>query len=208
MLLTKTSNSLWFVVFLSYGLFSYHAEALMTHMPSVFLLQATAPDKERQVFRRGRHQNVSTEPCTTQPFCSLHVPHSSSVLCLALQTPSLSPTMPTMSTSTPESEDFSGCSSETVCSPALPLRVWVKVVSAEGDEGFMRIQNAAVWNSSEPFCGPCFPNRNWECSMSGLAMNSFSWITSFFPVKRSQRKASAHWFHISWVQSCWVFQVV
>ncbi|TTE36937.1 Serine/threonine-protein kinase DCLK1 [Bagarius yarrelli] len=76
-------------------------------------ITATTFDKERQVLRRGCHQNVSVELCTTQPFCSLPLPLSFSVICFAVQTDLFSPINTlTMSTSMTESEDFSGHASE------------------------------------------------------------------------------------------------
>ncbi|GAA6094809.1 serine/threonine-protein kinase DCLK1b isoform X1 [Tachysurus ichikawai] len=67
----------------------------------------TALDKERQIFRRRRHQDVKST--TTHP-------SHSSFLSKPLAGPSLSP-----AEFTSESEDFSPSSAETVRSPTSPF---------------------------------------------------------------------------------------
>ncbi|XP_039532526.1 serine/threonine-protein kinase DCLK1a isoform X4 [Pimephales promelas] len=98
--------------------------------PGVSVMTTTALDKERQILRRGRHPNVSAAPWTTQPTCSLHVPAFTPRLCPGLHldptSPSPSPsaaatTNTTTSSTTPESEDFSACSTETVRSLFSPF---------------------------------------------------------------------------------------
>lgn len=97
-----------------------------------FLHQTTALDKERQILRRGRHPNVSAAPWTTQPTCSLHIPAFTPRLCPGLHldptsqppllpSPCPSPTTITTTTTSPESEDFSACSTETVRSLFSPF---------------------------------------------------------------------------------------
>ncbi|XP_051973972.1 serine/threonine-protein kinase DCLK1-like isoform X1 [Xyrauchen texanus] len=95
--------------------------------PGVSVMTTTALDKERQVFRRGRHQNVSAAPWITQPTCSLHIPAFTSHLCPDLPqpptgfpTPALTPD-PCPSTTTTEPEDLSTCSAETVRSLYSPF---------------------------------------------------------------------------------------
>ncbi|KAK9968441.1 hypothetical protein ABG768_002768 [Culter alburnus] len=105
--------------------------------PGVSVMTTTALDKERQIFRRGRHQNVSAAPWTTQPTCSLHIPAFTPRLCpglyldptsqppTGLPAPALlsspCPSTTTTATTTPESEDFSACSTETVRSLFSPF---------------------------------------------------------------------------------------
>ncbi|XP_067255306.1 serine/threonine-protein kinase DCLK1a isoform X6 [Chanodichthys erythropterus] len=72
--------------------------------PGVSVMTTTALDKERQIFRRGRHQNPPT---------GLPAPALISSPC-----PS---TTSTATTTTPESEDFSACSTETVRSLFSPF---------------------------------------------------------------------------------------
>lgn len=97
----------------------------LTFLQSFF--QTTALDKERQILRRGRHQNVSAAPQTTQPTCSLHIPAFTPRLYLDLPQPPAGLQAPTpnsrLSTTntTPESEDFSACSTETVRSLLSPF---------------------------------------------------------------------------------------
>ncbi|KAK3561051.1 hypothetical protein QTP86_026389 [Hemibagrus guttatus] len=75
--------------------------------PGVSVITTTALDKERQIFRRRRHQDVKST--TTR------APHSS-FLSKPLAGPSLSP-----AEFTSESEDFSPSSAETVRSPTSPF---------------------------------------------------------------------------------------
>nr|XP_055064055.1 serine/threonine-protein kinase DCLK1a isoform X4 [Misgurnus anguillicaudatus] len=95
--------------------------------PGVSVMTTTALDKERQIFRRGRHQNVSAAPRTTQPTCSLHIPAFTPRLYLDPSQPPVglpAPTLnscPSTTTATPESEDFSACSTETVRSLLSPF---------------------------------------------------------------------------------------
>ncbi|XP_051539369.1 serine/threonine-protein kinase DCLK1a isoform X2 [Myxocyprinus asiaticus] len=95
--------------------------------PGMSVMTTTALDKERQVLRRGRHQNVSAAPWTTQPTCSLHIPAFTPHLCpdlppTGLPTPALTPDpCPSTTTTTPESEDFSAYSTETVRSLYSPF---------------------------------------------------------------------------------------
>ncbi|XP_059400452.1 serine/threonine-protein kinase DCLK1-like isoform X5 [Carassius carassius] len=93
------------------------------------VMTTTALDKERQILRRGCHQNVSAAPWTTKPTCSLHIsaftpglhldPLSQPTSGLPAQGPSPCPS--TTTNTTPESEDFSACSSETVHSLFSPF---------------------------------------------------------------------------------------
>uniref|UniRef100_A0A8C1KY32 Serine/threonine-protein kinase DCLK2 n=1 Tax=Cyprinus carpio TaxID=7962 RepID=A0A8C1KY32_CYPCA len=106
--------------------------------PGMSVMTTTALDKERQILRRGCHQNVSAAPWITQPTCSLHIPAFTPSLCPGLHLdplsqpprglpalapiPSLCPsTTTTTNTTTPESEDFSACSTETVHSLFSPF---------------------------------------------------------------------------------------
>ncbi|RXN04320.1 serine threonine- kinase DCLK1 isoform X1 [Labeo rohita] len=106
--------------------------------PGVSVMTTTALDKERQILRRGCHQNVSAAPWTTQPTCSLHIPAFTPSLCPGLHldplsqppsglpAPALIPgpnpsTTTATATTTPESEDFSACSTETVRSLFSPF---------------------------------------------------------------------------------------
>ncbi|XP_051972318.1 serine/threonine-protein kinase DCLK1-like isoform X5 [Xyrauchen texanus] len=95
--------------------------------PGMSVMTTTTLDKERQVLRRGCHQNVSAAPWTTQPTCSLHIPAFTPHLCpdlppTGLPTPALTPDpCPSTTTTTPESEDFSACSTETVRSLYSPF---------------------------------------------------------------------------------------
>uniref|UniRef100_A0A673MFK5 Serine/threonine-protein kinase DCLK2 n=1 Tax=Sinocyclocheilus rhinocerous TaxID=307959 RepID=A0A673MFK5_9TELE len=104
--------------------------------PGVSVMTTTALDKERQILRRGCHQNVSAAPWTNQPTCSLHIPAFTPSLCPGLHldplsqppsglpAPALIPSpcpSTTTTTTTPESEDFSACSTETVRSLFSPF---------------------------------------------------------------------------------------
>ncbi|XP_052423426.1 serine/threonine-protein kinase DCLK1 isoform X1 [Carassius gibelio] len=99
-----------------------------SNTPGVSVMTTTALDKERQILRRGCHQNVSAAAWTTQPTCSLHIPAFTPSLHLdplsqppsGLPAPALIPS-PCPSTTTPESEDFSACSTETVRSLFSPF---------------------------------------------------------------------------------------
>ncbi|XP_058645904.1 serine/threonine-protein kinase DCLK1a isoform X5 [Onychostoma macrolepis] len=104
--------------------------------PGVSVMTTTALDKERQILRRRCHQNVSAAPWSTQPTCSLHIPAFTPSLCPGLHLDPLSqppsglpapalipgpcPSTTTANT-TPESEDFSACSTETVRSLFSPF---------------------------------------------------------------------------------------
>ncbi|KAK1800362.1 hypothetical protein P4O66_005605 [Electrophorus voltai] len=89
--------------------------------PGVDVITTTTLDKAGQILRRGCHQDVSALLPTAQPSCSLPAPLLVPRHCPELQLCSL-PTgpapgndpSPISATSTPESEDFSACSTETV----------------------------------------------------------------------------------------------
>lgn len=74
---------------------------------AVTLSQTTALDKEKQVFRRRRHQDVKLTP---------HLPHSFGAGASHSANLSLSP-----AEFTPESEDYSPSSADTVRSPISPF---------------------------------------------------------------------------------------